>query len=404
MAGPAFVDFIHRTIADAEVYFVASRSPQPQAVDCLFRVDRRQPEIWDPVAGQIRGVGCFSQAPGGGHTFLPLQLPANGSLFVIFRKPIAWDRQGTARSNFPAFSKLAEIAGPWTVRFDPKWGGPESISFEKLDDWTKRAEEGVKFYSGKATYVREFDLPTGRWAEGRGQSAAADRPPRPLAGEGPGVRAAGSVTGARPRAEAASLVISRPTDGPKAPPFAQPRATPWGDGSREESLQRPNGPTVRQREPLARWADHSLQLSSDPQGDALGWENRRPFGAANAARTAAYSPGPLPTNLRSMPAAETKRRLFLDLGVVKNIAQVRLNGHDLGVVWTAPWRVDITDAVKPTGNRLEIDVVNVWANRIIHDWTLPPEKRLTRTNVSYPKDQPLLSSGLLGPVTLQAAE
>ena len=97
-------------------------------------------------------------------------------------------------------------------------------------------------------------------------------------------------------------------------------------------------------------------------------------------------------------------RLFLDLGVVKNIAQVRLNGRDLGVVWTAPWRVEITDAVKPTGNRLEIDVVNVWANRIMHDQTLPPEKRLTKTNVSYPKDQPLLPSGLLGPVWLQRAE
>src|SRR5208282_136525 len=105
------------------------------------------------------------------------------------------------------------------------------------------------------------------------------------------------------------------------------------------------------------------------QGGALGWENQRPFGATNVAN-------PLPKK------EGTRRRLFLDLGVVKNIAQVRLNGRDLGVVWTAPWRVEITDAVKPAGNRLEIDVVNVWANRIMHDWMLPPEKRLTKTNVS----------------------
>jgi hypothetical protein len=95
------------------------------------------------------------------------------------------------------------------------------------------------------------------------------------------------------------------------------------------------------------------------------------------------------------------RRLHLDLGKVKNVAQVRLNGKDLGVVWTAPWQVEITDAVKPAGNLLEIDVVNLWPNRLIGDAALPPEKRLTTTNVTaYTKDSPLLPSGLLGPVTL----
>jgi hypothetical protein len=97
-------------------------------------------------------------------------------------------------------------------------------------------------------------------------------------------------------------------------------------------------------------------------------------------------------------------RLWLDLGQPKNLAAVRLNGKNLGVVWTAPWRVEITDAVQPKGNRLEIDVVNLWPNRLIGDAGLPPEKRRTRTNVtSFRKDTPLLPSGLLGPVQLRAA-
>lgn len=93
-------------------------------------------------------------------------------------------------------------------------------------------------------------------------------------------------------------------------------------------------------------------------------------------------------------------RLWLDLGVVKNIAAVKLNGKDLGVVWTAPWRVDITDAVRRGDNSLEIEVINLWPNRLIGDASLAPEKRLTRTNIVFKGDTPLLPSGLLGPVVI----
>lgn len=74
----------------------------------------------------------------------------------------------------------------------------------------------------------------------------------------------------------------------------------------------------------------------------------------------------------------------------------------LGVGWTAPWRVDITRAVKSTGNNLEIDVVNLWPNRLIGDAGLPKEKRLPRTNVQkfYRGKHEPVSSGLLGPVIL----
>jgi len=63
--------------------------------------------------------------------------------------------------------------------------------------------------------------------------------------------------------------------------------------------------------------------------------------------------------------------LWLDLGDVKNIARVRLNGVDLGVVWTAPWRVNAGAALRPRGNQLEIEVVNLWSNRLIGDAALP---------------------------------
>ena len=98
-------------------------------------------------------------------------------------------------------------------------------------------------------------------------------------------------------------------------------------------------------------------------------------------------------------------RLVLDLGVVKQLAEVRLNGRNLGVLWAVPFRVDATDAIRPAGNALEIEVVNFWPNRIIGDQSLPEEKRLTRTNVrKLTKDTPLVESGLLGPVQILRAQ
>ncbi|MFM2083094.1 MAG: hypothetical protein RL380_1785 [Verrucomicrobiota bacterium] len=91
--------------------------------------------------------------------------------------------------------------------------------------------------------------------------------------------------------------------------------------------------------------------------------------------------------------------LLLDLGNVHELAEVRVNGKSYGVVWTPPFRVDITKAVKPGTNTLEVEVVNFWPNRIIGDAALPPAQRLTRTNVrKLTKDTPLMESGLLGPV------
>ena len=76
---------------------------------------------------------------------------------------------------------------------------------------------------------------------------------------------------------------------------------------------------------------------------------------------------------------------------------------NLGVVWTPPFRVDITRTVKPGLNTLEVDVVNFWPNRIIGDASLPPEQRRTRTNIrKLTAETRLMESGLLGPVRILA--
>jgi hypothetical protein len=93
-------------------------------------------------------------------------------------------------------------------------------------------------------------------------------------------------------------------------------------------------------------------------------------------------------------------RLWIDLGKVRNLAVVTINGKDLGQAWHAPYRVDATSALEPGANEITIQVVNAWVNRLIGD-EQPGATKLTFADVKpYKADSPLLPSGLLGPVTL----
>ena len=124
-----------------------------------------------------------------------------------------------------------------------------------------------------------------------------------------------------------------------------------------------------------------------------------------------------------LPAKD--RAYWLDLGDLKNIAEVKLNGKDLGILWKPPFRVDVTDALRDGSNELDIRVTNLWPNRLIGDEQLPedrewdglhlkawpqwlldgkpsPTGRFTFTTWHHwKKDDALLPSGLFGPVTLR---
>ena len=90
----------------------------------------------------------------------------------------------------------------------------------------------------------------------------------------------------------------------------------------------------------------------------------------------------------------------LDLGRVEVIASVRVNGEPEGTVWTPPFRLDITKAVKPGVNRLTVDVTSTWHNRLVYDAGLPEAERKTWTISGPAKGSALLPAGLLGPVTV----
>jgi hypothetical protein len=221
-------------------------------------VGGKVPELWDPVSGTIRLAGAFEQADG--RTTLPLGLAPYGSLFVVFRTPTD-EASGPAERNSPVLSDPHELPGPWVVRFDPKRGGPEKVTFDRLVSWPERPEDGIRHYAGAAVYHTRFDVP-------------------------------GHLRGS---------------------------------------------------------------------GD----------------------------------------RIVLDLGEVRHLAAVRLNGRPLGVLWAVPFRVVITDAARSTDNELEVEVTNFWPNRLIGDAGLSAGKRITRTNITkFDKGGPLHPSGLLGPVCI----
>jgi hypothetical protein len=136
-----------------------------------------------------------------------------------------------------------------------------------------------------------------------------------------------------------------------------------------------------------------------------------------------YSGKAVYSNSFDLPDSVLKDRktdIYLDLGVVKNLASVTLNDKYLGVIWTSPWQVKISDVVREKDNRLKIAVANLWVNRLIGDeykqwdgiengkwpeWLLngtkrPSDRYTFTTYRRYKKDDPLMASGLLGPVTV----
>lgn len=93
-------------------------------------------------------------------------------------------------------------------------------------------------------------------------------------------------------------------------------------------------------------------------------------------------------------------RLRLDLGTVKDVATVTVNGHRVGVLWKRPFEVDVTDFLRAGNNRIEIEVTNLWINRLIGDKQPGATKIAYATYDPFKSDSPLRPSGLLGPVTL----
>src|SRR5436190_4649386 len=245
--------FVHRKLADGDLYFLDNRNDRDEGFDAIFRIEDKAAELWHPDTGQIEPASYQSTS---GRTTVPLRLEPWGTVFVVFRHPA----KAPSRAIPDAVEQaLATVEGPWDVAFEPDRGAPPRITLDKLISWPESPDQGVKYFSGAATYTRMLQ-PTGYWFK---------------------------------------------------------------------------------------------------------------------------------------PDAH----LWIDLGQVKNLAEVSVNGKPLGIAWKTPYRVAATGALRPGENRIEIKVTNGWANRIIGDRQPNAAKTYSFTSPKFYKaNAPLQPSGLLGPV------
>jgi hypothetical protein len=153
------VRFVHRRLADGDLYFVTHRAKQDGTIEARFRVTGKAPEIWRADAGTIAPASYRIE---GAETIVPLDMRAEDSLFVMFRKP------ATAASRTVSAERVTPVAtldGPWRVAFQPGRGAPASIILPALTPLNERSEAGIRYFSGIATYRRTIDAPRG-WRPG----------------------------------------------------------------------------------------------------------------------------------------------------------------------------------------------------------------------------------------------
>jgi hypothetical protein len=156
----ADIPFIHRKFESGDSYFLVNRNDRAESIHAHFRVTGKTPELWHAETGQSEAVSYRIE---NGETVIPLALASEESVHVVFRK--------AATANALAITKvapatLATISGPWTVSFQPGRSAPPSATLPKLAPLNENADPGIKYFSGIATYTKDFTAPNG-WKPGQ---------------------------------------------------------------------------------------------------------------------------------------------------------------------------------------------------------------------------------------------
>ncbi len=408
---------IHRQVGDREVYFVANASQRSGWVDCRFRVLGKVPELWHADTGQREPAALF--APEGPITRIPLFFDRAGSVFVVFRS-------GEPDMHATGLRRLAGVGnnGPIALRVARATYGPVGED-ARAADVTRQLQSHVK---GDTLRLRAFT------------SLAGD--PAPFVRKE--LRVDYEIGGQRRTAIAKDGELLR---------------LPESEGSRDAELLCENHQLVLRAWMAGRFAvtrnsgetdTIDIPKIADPITVTGPWDLSFPagWGAPEHVRFQELVSWPQHADpdvkffsgtatYRSMveiPADRfaADRSLHLDLGDVQVIAEVKLNGRDLGILWKPPFRLDVTKIVHSGRNDLEVRVTNLWPNRLIGDeqypddcspdgrwttggivawpdWLLKDQRRgeprrLTFTALKHwTKDDLLLPSGLLGPVQIITA-
>jgi hypothetical protein len=149
----AKVMFVHRKWEGNDVYWLNSRSAEPNQAEISFRVSGKVPELWHPVTGSTEKVAYRTD---NGHTVLSLKFDPWDAYFIVFR-----DNTTSPSISLPAkvATPVLTLAGPWQVSFQEGRGALANTTFETLTPWNENADTGLKYFSGTATYQAAFIVP-----------------------------------------------------------------------------------------------------------------------------------------------------------------------------------------------------------------------------------------------------
>jgi hypothetical protein len=154
------LEFVHRKLADGDLYFIDNRSDRAVKVDAAFRVTGKAAELWRAETAQMARASYQTQ---NGRTSVPLNIEPWGTVFVVFRKAAT---AASFTAPVPSETELAAVSGPWAVKFQPGRGAPESVALPELVSWTSNADAGVKYFSGTGTYTQTIDAPASWFTKG----------------------------------------------------------------------------------------------------------------------------------------------------------------------------------------------------------------------------------------------
>ena len=365
LASGAALAWIHRRSSNADIFFVSNQSSVAISTVAGFRAAGRSPEFWDAEQGSIRPAAGWSVT--GDYVRVPIELPPEKSIFVVFRHPGNPQPDPCLRTVGPARNQAADtLPASWPPGLDAAADGSP-----RLRVW-ENGLHTVFHASGKTTSIEVGALPD-TVDLGDAGTRHEETPGRMPAPRGPG-------------ALPAPLTLT----GPWTLRFQPGRGAP----------------AVATFDHLISWPDHP-----DPGIR---------FFSGTATTSTRFE---LPQDFL-IKAGE----VWLDLGGVAVIAEVRLNGQNLGILWHGPFRIEVGKVLRPGSNTLEVDVSNLWVNRLIGDeqladdceWTgsfltrwpdwlasgnpRPATARVAFTTWKHWKaTDPLMPSGLLGPVTLRPA-
>lgn len=408
------VNWIHRLVGSDDVYFVANPAYQPVDLQATFRVAGKQPELWDPESGETQRVMAWKSD--GKATSMPLRLESAGSVFVVFRneavQPHLENAQWLGAEDAPPKPPQINILSARWEAVDNA-GGVDVT--DKVRQFLQGGETSLEVNNnnfGDPTYNHVKQLHIVYEVDGKRHDEM--------------VR------------ENASLDFVTPAvdNSPPSFTFRDGKVELWRAGKVELDLEGGQKVIVSGKPsevPLTGSWDLSFPAGKGAPASArfdhlISWPDSSEEGVKYFSGTATYR------QTFTMPAMDVKGALgerwqtndddefWLDLGTVKNFAEVTLNGHALPTLWKAPFRIEVSKWLKTGDNQLEVKVTNLWPNRLIGDEQYPPDakyagpikewpswikngtprpptKRVTFTTWQFfDKDSPLLQSGLMGPV------